>query len=111
MSHRIHFVVCFVFCISLSSCSIIQKIDTIEEVKAGLYCIEYQEGMEWNAIFRGLGEPDIHPMPQPGNDLSVNSRGYRGKTLLFLTKRREVKEGDKVRFREIVTKVEFCRKK
>ncbi|MEW6584512.1 MAG: hypothetical protein AB1442_02755 [Nitrospirota bacterium] len=106
---------CFTHCLFLSiflaSCSFIQKPDTLEGVKADLICIEYKEGSDWKVISKTFGAPDIHPIPQPSSNLSANTRGYKDKILLFFTERKEVTEGDKIRFREVVTKVELCRKK
>jgi hypothetical protein len=58
-----------------------------------------------------MGSPDIAPIPEPGTDLSKNARIYKDETIIFYTEMREVKEEGKVRFQEVVTNIEICKKK
>ncbi len=106
------FAIFFVIVITLTSCTILQKPPkTLEQVKAGLDCIEYKEGMDWNQISDKFSTPPITPLPEPGTDLSKNARGYKNMTIIFYTERREVKVGEKVRFHEVVNKIEVCKEK
>jgi hypothetical protein len=41
--------------------------------------------------------------------LSKNVRIYKDKIIIFYTERQEVEEGGKVRFKEIVSKIEICK--
>jgi len=101
----------FVIVVALSSCTTFQSPKTLDKVKAGLDCIEYNEGIGWKQIYEKFGTPDIAPIPQPGQDLSKNARVYEDKIIIFYTERQEVKEGEKIRFNEVVTKIEVCKEK
>ncbi len=100
----------FVAVIFLTSCIAMAAPKSVGEVKEGLTCLEYKEGMGWTQIAEKLGDPDIAPKPEPG-DLSQNARIYQGMTVIFYTKRQQIKEADKLRFIEVVYKVEFCKPK
>ena len=93
------------------ACAYVQQPQTLGQVKAGLECIPYEKGLGWKQIPEKLGGPDIAPLPEPGTDLTKNVRGYRDEVILFYVERQEVNEGEKVRFQEVVTGVEVCRKK
>ncbi|MBM4273002.1 MAG: hypothetical protein FJ134_00845 [Deltaproteobacteria bacterium] len=67
--------------------------------------------MNWQMVSQKLGDPDLVPLPEPGTDLSENARGYKGCIIIFYTKRQPVKQGDKLRFEEVVYKVELCKRK
>jgi len=96
---------------ALSSCTTLQKPTTLGQVKSALNCITYTEGMEWNQVSQAMGHPDIAPIPEPGPDLSKNTRVYKNKVVIFNIEMKEVKEEGKVRFREVVTGIDVCRKK
>jgi hypothetical protein len=96
--------------ILLISCNALAAPKTVGEVKEGLTCLGYQEGMAWHQIAEKFGEPDIAPKPEQG-DLSQNARVYKGVTVIFYTKTQQVKEGDRLKFIEVVYKVEFCKSK
>jgi len=106
-----YFTALFVVAIALTSCTTLQKPKTLDQAKAGLDCIEYKEGIGWGQISEKFGNPDITPLPETGTDLSRNARGYNDMTIIFYTERKEQKEGEKVRFHEVVTKIEVCKKK
>jgi hypothetical protein len=106
---RVTILIIIVF--TLGSCTTFQKPATLSQVKSGLDCIQYKEGMSWNQISQVMGSPDIAPMPEPGTDLSKNARIYKGKVIIFNTSMKEVKEEGKVRFREVVNSIEFCKRK
>ena len=101
----------FIIVIALSSCTTLQKPTTLGQVKSALDCTQYKEGMSWNQVSQVMGPPDIAPIPEPGTDLSKNSRIYKDEIIIFYTEMREVKEEGKVRFQEVVTNIEFCKKK
>lgn len=94
-------------CVSLSQAAT----KTLEEAKSGLVCIEYKDNLTWQKVEELLGEPDEFPLPQPGEDLSKNARVYKSKNVIFYTERREIQEGGKARFQEVITKIEVCGKK
>jgi hypothetical protein len=83
----------------------------LSPVKEGLSCLEYQTGMDWDQVANKLGPPGILPKPEAGTDLSLNSRGYNDVEVFFFTKREQVKENGKIRFKEVVYKIEVCKKK
>lgn len=101
----------FITTIFLTSCATIQKPKTLDQVRADLDCIEYKEGIDWKQIPQKIGSPDIAPLPEPGTDLSSNTRVYENKIIIFYIERQEVKEEGKVRFQEAVTKIEVCKEK
>ena len=101
----------FLLVTALTSCANFQPPQTLDRIKADLECIPYQKEMGWKEISAKLGEPDLVPLPEPGTDLSRNARGYSGKVVIFYTGSKEVEEGGKVRFQEIITNLEICRKK
>jgi len=81
------------------------------QVKEGGSCLEYQAGMDWDQVANKLGPPGILPKPEAGTDLSQNARGYNDMVVTFYTKREQVKEDGKIRFKEVVYKIEVCNKK
>lgn len=101
----------FLLAMTLSSCAHAPPPQTLDQFKADWECLPYQKEMGWRQIFEKLGEPDLLPLPDPGTDLSKNTRIYRNKLLIFHAERREVQEGEKVRFQEVITNLEICRKK
>jgi hypothetical protein len=95
----------------LTSCTYFQLPNTLDRAKADLECIKCDEGIRWAEISEKFGSPDVTPMPEPGTRLARNARLYKGKTIIFYTELQEVKEGEKIRFREVVTSIEVCKKK
>lgn len=83
----------------------------LSHVKEGASCLEYQAGMDWDQVANKLGPPGIFPKPEAGTDLSMNARGYNDMVVIFYTKREQVKENGKIRFKEVVYKIEVCKKK
>jgi hypothetical protein len=106
---RVTILIIIVF--ALSSCTTFQKPVTLNQVKSGLDCVQYKEGMSWNQVSQVMDSPDIAPIPDLGTDLSKNTRIYKEKIVIFYTGMKEVKEEGKVRFREVVNGIEFCKKK
>ncbi|MDP2753225.1 MAG: hypothetical protein Q8P40_02410 [Nitrospirota bacterium] len=105
-----HFVIVLLGVILLTSCATFQE-QTLSQVKANLDCIEYKEGINWGQISGRFGTPDVAPLPEPGMDLSRNTRIYKDKVIIFYTERQEVKEGERVRFHEVISKIELCKEK
>ena len=101
----------FSIAIILTSCAALQKHQTLDQVRTDLDCIEYKEGIDWKEIHEKFGNPDITPLPEPGADLSSNTRVYKNKIIIFYIEKRKVQEGENVRFQEAVTKIEVCKKK
>jgi len=101
----------FVIVMALSSCTTLQQPTTLGQVKSALDCITCKEGMSWSQLSQVIGPPDIAPIPEPGTDLSKNTRVYRDKTVIFYIEMKEVKEDGKVRFHEVVTGMDVCKKK
>ena len=104
-------VILFVIIIGISSCTTLQQPKTLGQIKSEVDCIQYKEGMSWNQISQAMGHPDIAPIPEPGPDLSKNTRVYKNKVVIFNIEMKEVKEEGKVRFREVVTGIDVCKKK
>jgi hypothetical protein len=100
----------YVVTIFLTSCSGHQN-KTLPEIKANLDCVEYTEGITWMQITQNFGKPDAAPFPEPGLNLQSNSRIYEDVIVIITTKNSEIKTGDKVRFHEVVTGIELCKKK
>jgi hypothetical protein len=101
----------FLVVVALTSCANFQPPQTLDRTKAGLVCIPYQKEMTWKEVSANLGEPDLVPLPEPGTDLTKNARVYLGKAVIFYTGIKEGEEAGKVRFQEIITNLEICRKK
>jgi hypothetical protein len=97
--------------IGLASCAHIQEPNTLTEVKENWDCLRYENGIGWKQVTSILQEPDITPLPEPGTDLSRNVRVFTGKVVIFYLERREVQEGGKTRFQEIVTDLDLCKRK
>jgi len=105
-----HFTIFFAIAILLTSCyNATAGSQTLGQVKADLNCIEYIKGIDWKQISEKFGTPDIAPLPEPGTDLKENTRLYKDKIIIFYTEIQEVKEGDSIRFHEVVTKIEVCK--
>ena len=101
----------FIIIIGISSCTTLQQPSTLGQIKSEFDCIQYKEGVSWNQVSQVMGPPDIAPMPEPGTDLSRNTRIHKDKIIIFYIEMREIKEEGKVRFQEVVTNIEFCKKK
>jgi hypothetical protein len=97
--------------IVLSSCAIMQSPQTLGQVKENSPCLEYAKGMAWRDVSGKIGPPDVAPLPESGSSLSKNSRVYHNMTVIFYTEPQEVKEGEKTRFKEVVYKMEICKKR
>ena len=97
--------------LALAGCQALEKAKTVEDVKKDLVCVDYKPGMEWTEISRAFGEPDVAPAPPPGTESGANARVYRNMVVIFHTERKPLKVGDKTRYVEVVTDVEFGRKK
>ena len=99
-----------VMAVMLASCVTLQD-TTIGEVKAGLQCVTYGGDLTWKQVAEILGDPDIFPKPEPGSNLTANTRVYKKSVVIFATGLKEVQEGEKTRFVEAVTGLEICRHK
>jgi hypothetical protein len=97
----------FVLLTLVTSCS---GRTVLSGVKGESPCVEYQAGMSWDQISARFGTPDIVPQPEPGTDLSMNARGYNALTVIFYTKRQQVNEDGKIRFKEVIYKIDICKK-
>ena len=105
------FVILLLLAILPTSCAYFQSPKTLDEEKAHLDCIKFEKGIPWAQISDKFGEPDSALLPEPSPSLARNTRVYKSKTLILYTDLQEVKEGDKIRFREAVTDIEICKKK
>lgn len=104
------FAIALLLAFSLMSCASPDS-RTLTELKTDLKCIEIQNGLPWTDISREFGTADILPLPEAGTNLGKNVRGYRDEIVIFYMELKEVKEGEKTRFNEVVYKTEICRKK
>jgi len=93
---------------SLFSCALTTETRTLDDIKAELNCVEYTHGMQWKAIQEKFGNPDVAAMPSAGRKLSQNARIYRGKTVIFHTELRRVEAEQRVRYEEVIIKLEIC---
>jgi len=105
---RVFFV--FIVLTVLSGCAGLDKTVNVEEYKADCECLVYPGEMVWKDVEDALGEPDQFPLPS-GERLSKNTRIYENKILIFYTEPKRIKIQGKIRFLEVVTKVEICTKK
>jgi hypothetical protein len=97
--------------VALTSCAYFQRPKTLRDVKVGLDCIQVINNIPWELVSEKLGTPDEAPLPEPGSDLTENTRMYEGKTIIFYTDLQEFKEDGKTRFHEVITNVEVCVKR
>lgn len=104
-------VVCMFILFAASSCATVQRDKTLTEAKEGIECIRYEKGVSWAAVAAALGQPNITPLPDPGTDLSKNTRIYTKRIVILSVERQEVTQGEKVRFQEVVTGLEVCRER
>lgn len=110
MKHRFMLLsMVLILVLSSFSCALPDK--TIKEVKWRLNCVEYKEGMKWEVVQENFGVPDVAPIPLAGEKLSENARVYKGKTVIFYTELKKISVGEKIRFEEVVTKLEICSEK
>lgn len=96
--------------LGICACAVPTKTTTLEEIKPGLNCLVYGEGIEWKAIEEKLGEPDYAPIPT-GQKLGQNIRIYTDKTIMFHTELKRRKVDGKIRYEEIITKLEICKER
>ena len=101
----------FLLFLGLTSCAHIQEPRTLAEVKENWDCLRYEPGVGWKQVTSTLAEPDVTPLPEPGTDLGRNARVFTGKVIVFYLERREVQEGGRTRFQEVVTDLDLCAKK
>lgn len=65
--------------------------------------------MDWQEVTKAFGAPNVAALPQPGTKLSENTRTYRNMSVIFYTKSQEFREEGKLRFKEVVYKIEVCK--
>lgn len=94
----------------LSGCAGLDKTVNLEEYKADRDCFVYEGEMAWKDVEEAFGEPDQLPLPS-GESLSKNARIYENKILIFYTEQKRIKIQGKIRYPEVVTKLEICTKK
>jgi hypothetical protein len=103
----INFSIIVIFALALTTCTPFSKPRTLDEIKSDLDCIVYTEGMKWQAVEEKFGKPDFSPIPA-GAKLSQNTRIYKGKTLIFYTGLKKTIVDGKIRYEEIITRLEIC---
>jgi hypothetical protein len=111
MRKRVGFFIIAVMALLLSGCVHCTSDMRVGEIKAGLSCVTYRGDLGWKQVAEMLGEPDCFPRPEPGSQLTANTRVYQRALVLFSTGLKEVQEGDKTRFVEAVTGLEVCRQR
>ena len=94
--------------VSLTSCTLFVRQKTLNEIKANKICITLRENIKWEDIEKSFSIPDIAPLPQEGQPLSSNTRIYEDKMIIFYTEREKVGIEGRIRFYEVVKKVEVC---
>ena len=95
---------------ALLGCAVPDKTVKLQEFKAHLDCLVYEGETQWKDIEGLFGEPDRTPLPT-GESLSRNTRIYENKVIIFHTERKKIKVEGNVRYEEVVTKVEICKRK
>ncbi len=95
----------------LTCCATISTPETLTGIKEGLSCIPYEKGMEWARVAETLKAPEITPAPDPSAGLEHNARIFTHPVAILYVENEEFKEGEKVRFREVVNRVELCTRK
>jgi hypothetical protein len=84
----------------------------LSKIKADLVCVPYEKGMRWDTVYGELGQdPDIIAQAEPDGNVNKYPMGYRKMTVILNVEKQEIREGKTVRFPEIVTGLEMCRKK
>jgi hypothetical protein len=95
----------------LTSCAAISQPKTLTEIKEGLTCLPYERGMDWKPIDETLKAPDLFPLPDPGTGISRNARIFTHPVVILYLENVEFKDGEKIRFREVVNSLELCTQK
>jgi hypothetical protein len=106
--YTIFFIVC---AWALTSCAMTSQPKTLTGIKEGLTCIPYEKGMEWKPIPETLKAPDIAPPPDPVSGLDRNARIYTHPVVILYVENEEFRDGEKIRFREVVQSLELCAEK
>jgi hypothetical protein len=96
---------------TLTSCAVISQPKTLTGIKEGLNCIPYERGMAWKGIADTLKSPDIAPLPDPGAGLDRNARIFTHPVVILYVENEEFRDGEKIRFREVVNSLELCTEK
>ncbi len=106
-------IISIIIAVFSSSCaSIFPKEKSLSSVKAGLVCVPYEKGMRLDTVYWELGkDPDIIARSEQNADPDRYVMGYQKATLLLNVQKQEIREGKTVRFPEVVTGLEICRKK
>ena len=98
--------------LACSCASIFPKEKSLSSVKAGLVCVPYEKGMRLDTVYSELGkDPDTIAQSETGGYPNKYAVAYQKMTVILNVERQEVREGWTVRFPEIVTGLELCRKK
>jgi hypothetical protein len=91
----------------LSSCGIVNRQTTLTRIKDDLNCVEISKETEWTDIRTVLGEADIYPIPEQDR-LDKNTRIYKSKLIIFYVENQKHEIDGKIRFREVITRIELC---
>ncbi len=94
----------------LSACAGPGKTKTLKEIKFGLNCLVYKKEIKWKDVQEKFGEPYYAPIPT-GEKLNQNIRIYTDKTILFHTEPKRMKVDGKIRYKEVITKLEICKER
>ncbi|MBI4794376.1 MAG: hypothetical protein HY790_00770 [Deltaproteobacteria bacterium] len=104
-------VMLFAFAAILSGCATYQHL-ALSDIEKGA-CLEYKEGMKWEAVTASLKDADFYPDPEPGAGpgLSKNARAYKGATVIFYVEPKAIIVDGKKRYEEVVYKLKVCKEK
>lgn len=99
----------FLVLIVLSGC-FSNKTVKWDEYRAGLRCFTYEPQMWWKDIKETFGEADRYPIPT-GESLEKNTRIYEDSVVIFHIDRKKISVDGKIRYEEVVKKVEICKER
>jgi hypothetical protein len=83
---------------------------SLEQIRAGLDCVQYKEGLAWDQVKTLFGEADEAPPPL-AESLFKNARVYRDKTIIFHTETKKIEESGRSRYIEVVAGIDLCKEK
>ncbi len=107
---RHHACVTLLLSLAVVSCAGPGSTRSLEQVRAGLDCVQYKEGLAWDQVRTVFGEADEAPPPS-AESLFKNARVYMGKTIIFHTDRRKIEESGRATYIEVIAGIDLCKER